>query len=62
MVKGYSRPTGPVAASRRRRPLTSALLRVGEDAVLYDVVEEQVIVAAVLHKQETVGFYREDQP
>jgi hypothetical protein len=42
--------------------LTSVLLRVGEDAVLYDVVEDQVIVTAVLHKQGTVGFYREDQP
>jgi hypothetical protein len=42
--------------------LTAALLRVGEDAVPYDVVEDQVIVAAVLHKQETVGLYREDQP
>ena len=37
-------------------------LRVGEYRVFYDVVEDQVIVAAVLHKQETVGFYREDQP
>ena len=37
-------------------------LRVGEYRVFYDVVEDQVIVTAVLHKQETVGFYREDQP
>ena len=35
-------------------------LRVGEYRVFYDVVEDQVIVTAVLHKQETVGFYRED--
>ena len=37
-------------------------LRVGEYRVFYDVTEEQVIVTAVLHKQETVSFYREDQP
>jgi mRNA interferase RelE/StbE len=37
-------------------------LRVGEYRVLYDVVEDQVIVIAVLHKRETIGFYREDQP
>ena len=36
-------------------------LRVGEYRVFYDVVEDQVIVTAVLHKQETAGFYREDQ-
>jgi mRNA-degrading endonuclease RelE of RelBE toxin-antitoxin system len=35
-------------------------LRVGEYRVFYDVVEDRVIVTAVLHKQETVGFYRED--
>jgi mRNA interferase RelE/StbE len=37
-------------------------LRVGEYRVFYDVLEELVIVTAVLHKQETVDFYREDQP
>ena len=37
-------------------------LRVGEHRVFYDVVEDQVIVTAVLRKHETVGFYREDQP
>jgi mRNA interferase RelE/StbE len=36
-------------------------LRVGEYRVFYDVLEDQVIVTTVLHKQETAGFYREDQ-
>ena len=36
-------------------------LRGGEYRVFYDVVEDRVIVTAVLHKQETVSFYREDQ-
>lgn len=36
-------------------------LRVGEYRVFYDVSEEQVIVNAVLHKRDTVTFYREEQ-
>ena len=36
-------------------------LRVGKYRIFYDVLEDQVIVTTVLHKQETTGFYREDQ-
>ena len=35
-------------------------LRVGQYRVFYDVLERQVIVTAVLHKRETVLFYREE--
>jgi mRNA interferase RelE/StbE len=37
-------------------------LRVGEYRVFYDVVEDGVIVNAILHKRETIRFYREEQP
>jgi len=36
-------------------------LRVGEYRVFYGVLEGQVIVTVVLHKRETVGFYREER-
>lgn len=35
-------------------------LRVGQYRVFYDVLEGQVMVTAVLHKRETVEFYREE--
>jgi mRNA interferase RelE/StbE len=35
-------------------------LRVGQYRVFYDVLEGQVIVTSVLHKRETVKFYREE--
>ena len=37
-------------------------LRVGDYRVFYDVGESVVTVIAVLHKRETVTFYREDTP
>jgi len=43
---------GPTAATYR--------LRVGDYRVFYDIVEEEMIVIAVLHKQETAEFYRKD--
>lgn len=36
-------------------------LRVGEYRVFYDVRGDRVIVTTVLHKRETVKFYREEQ-
>jgi mRNA-degrading endonuclease RelE of RelBE toxin-antitoxin system len=45
---------GPQSATYR--------LRVGEYRAFYDVGEGQVIVTAVLHKRETAGFYRGEQP
>jgi mRNA-degrading endonuclease RelE of RelBE toxin-antitoxin system len=35
-------------------------LRVSEYRVFYDVLASQVVVTAVLHKQETTGFYQEE--
>lgn len=37
-------------------------LRVGEYRVFYDVGEGVVTVVAVLHKRDTVRFYREEGP
>jgi mRNA-degrading endonuclease RelE of RelBE toxin-antitoxin system len=37
-------------------------LRVGDYRVFYDIAEAEVVVIAVLHKQETAELYRKEAP
>jgi mRNA interferase RelE/StbE len=45
----------------RGRQNATYRLRVGDYRVFYDLVEDKVVIIAVMHKRETTKFYQEDE-
>jgi mRNA interferase RelE/StbE len=55
------KPSKSLIKKLRGKQQSTLRLRVGAYRVFYDVVESEVLVVAILHKADTIQFYRPEE-